>query len=276
MNSSEESQLAFEHLIKNESFLPDWFKKGIENGLLGNPMFTSKQIEELTRLEIFDIIEDTKKLAELGFFPSTDDFENLKKTFWCADDLINKTIRCNYGWGLPTEESISKIVNFLEVNNLPGLLEIGAGSGLWSGIISARTDKDIVACDLNLRSDTPLPKYYPVLNEDGISMLKKYSNYATLLVWTDTNNIGLDILENMENNQNLILIGPISVTANKKFYETLDAKFSIRQEFIAHSFSGSFDAAYILTKNETCDLTNNFFTNKFIEGRPKISLKFKK
>ncbi|NCP98068.1 hypothetical protein GW796_08700 [archaeon] len=90
------------------------------------------------------------------------------------------------------------------------------------------------------------------------------------MVWTDINNIGINVAEKIMLGQSIILVGNISVTGSRNFYEYLDNNFSIESEFSSNSFTGNSESSFIVKKLSTPNLQESFFVNKYLAGRPKF------
>lgn len=254
---------AFYNLMQREAFIPNKIKNAIDSALKGLPLPLAKEMQEYIRIEITEVMGSLNELNNNGFNVNEKDYEDLLTTEWCCEELITCSLRHTYGWGLPSEESISMIVQKLE--SFSGLLEIGAGSGLWSKIISMRTDKEIIACELNLRSDTPRPKYYDVKNEAGEILMEKYPDYPILIVWADINDMSIKMADKLEKENYLFLVGPPRVTGNDVFYDYIDRNFALEKIYNASSFSGGIDQLFILKKLPEPKLEHemdNFFSNE--------------
>lgn len=263
--SMEETGWAFHHLLIDEVFLHPAIKQSFENGLLGLPLMSATEMSKHVRIELSEILGSDEALYQEnlknhGFILSDKQIKDLIITTWSCDELIPITLRTKYGWGFPTEEAIVTIVEQLE--NVPGLIEVGAGSGLWSAIIKSRTDKEVIACELNLRSDTPKPKFYNVENIDANILIDNHPDYATLLVWTDTNTVGIEIAKKLKAGNKLIIAGPIDVTGTSEFYKYLDENFNIQQKSSVSSFAGGVDQIYVLEKTLTPKIDDYFFSQK--------------
>lgn len=244
----QEASNAYGKLIKQGTFIPHWFIQAMEEGLVGKPLPDSKKIEIMSRTEIYDVLKNNDTLKQFDIYPSKEEIKLIHQSIDFLDDILSKTLRMHYGWGIPSEESISMITTWLKDNHMPGLLEIGAGSGLWSAVIQSRVKKPVIACEINRRSDTPKPKFFDVLNQTGESLLHQYPDFPILIVWADVNDISIKMAEQLSTNNYLILSGPIGVTANKEFYRYLDAHFDIINQCISSTFSGSEDTTFILKK----------------------------
>lgn len=263
--SMEETGWAFHNLLIDEVFVHPAIKQSFENGLQGLPLLSAQEMSQYVRIELSEILGSDNAMYQQilknhGFILSDNQIKDLIITTWSCDELIPITLRTKYGWGFPTEEAIVTIVEQLE--NVPGLIEVGAGSGLWSAIIKSRTDKEVIACELNLRSDTPKPKFYNVENMDANILIDNHPDYATLLVWTDTNTVGIEIAQKLKAGNKLIIAGPIDVTGSSEFYKYLDENFNIQQKSSVSSFAGGVDQVYVLEKTLIPKIDDYFSSQK--------------
>lgn len=261
-----ESEKAFSRLLESGAFIHKDLKKAIDNALLGQPLPSASELNTYIQIDLIDVMENSKAstsqeaLAQVGFILNDEQANDFKLSAWLIEELPHNAIRKKYGWGIPSEESISSILKVLE--EAPGLLEIGAGSGLWSAIIKSRTDKEIIPCELNLRGDTPRPVFCEVQNIAGEKLIEQYPDYAVLIVWPDINDMSVKMARNLASGNKLIIAGPPSVTGNDLFYEYLDTYFNIDDIINTNKFSGTMDNMFILTKREEPNpLPSNYFTN---------------
>lgn len=202
----------------------------------------------------------------MGYSLSKDEIQLLKDCDCFVEELSAHTIRNYIGWGIPTEENIHHITNKLKEKNTSGILEIGCGSGYWSAILKNRLDIDVQACEINLRGDTPKPKFFNALNVNAEEALSLFPNYDILLVWPDINNVANQVIEKMKAGQLLFLETSIDVTANREFYKDLDIWFDLKSFNDSIAFSGSLQKTYILEKRTTpkTSLENDsFFSNQY-------------
>ena len=272
MDSIDICSEAFSSLVKSQVFIPSWLKEGYENGLKGGVIPSNSEIMKYTSLTLH---EEIKKFKDLGFHLTEIQEKEFKNCNVFCDELINCSIRATYGWGIPCEESIAGIEELMKEKE--GMIELGAGSGLWSAILKARTQKNIIACERNLRSDTPKPKFGLVLNADLEDIIPLYPDYPILIVWTDTNDMGEKAIEKLKPGNHLILTGPAWVTGNDKFYKLLDERFSRISQHDSCSFSGGDkDTLYILRKNAISNSEHDgYFTALRNKNRIRIKTKFK-
>lgn len=266
MSEMYESEEAFYRLLSSEAFIHKDLKRSIDNALLGERLPSAVELNSYIQIDLVEVMEKSQAktsqeaLAQVGFILNDEQANDFKLSAWLLEELICNTIRRKYGWGIPSEESIESILKVLE--QFPGLLEIGAGSGLWSAIIQKRTEKEIIPCELNLRGDTPRPVFCEVQNIAGETLLEQYPDYAVLIVWPDINDMSIKMARNLTTNNKLIIAGPPSVTGNDLFYEYLDTYFNIDGIIETNKFSGEVDNMFVLTKRESPNPNpDNYFVN---------------
>lgn len=255
---------AFSTLIDLRSIIPDEFKIKLFNALEGKPLPSLEEWREFLHFEFF--LHGFENLNSLGYSLSKDEIQLLKDCDCFVEELAVHTIRDYIGWGIPTEENITNIIHKLQDKKSSGLLEIGCGSGYWSSILKKRLNIDVQACEINLRSDTPKPRFFNALNMNAEQAMNLFPDYDILLVWPDTNKVGHEVIQKMKPGQILFLETSIPVSANKDFYTFLDLNFNLQEIKESISFSGSFEKTYILEKRESPknELENNlFFSNQY-------------
>jgi hypothetical protein len=273
-----DDQLAFSQLIESGAMIPFQLEQSMNKGLCGEMILLQEDVKQIINLRLYDEngLFTQKQLDEIGIHLDDENYQKFIQVSPFADTLISTSIRTKYGWGIPCEESVQHITLWLDLQNQPGILEIGAGSGIWSGIISSRTNKDIVACELNLRGDTPKPTFYPVLNQDGVEIIKTHPNYPIMMIWPDTNDMSFKMAENLSVDNYLILIGQPSITGCNDFFTYLDQNFYLENTSSGLAFSGTTDPIYILKKlPEPKNNPDNFFSEKRNQGKIYLKIKAK-
>jgi hypothetical protein len=261
--SLEEDAAAFHRLIEQKTFIADWVKTGYELGLSGHAIPTLEQMQQFTNLKFY--MKDKTTWADYGFHLSIDEHEDYQKASLFAEELISCSLRIHYGWGLPAEETLQKLSAHINRHQLEGIIEIGAGSGLWSALLQKRVNVPVLPCELNLRSDTPRPSFCQVLEKDGLELMKEHSGYAVMMIWADTNDISAKVAQALNPETHLLLAGPIEVTGQKEFYEILDNQYVINDIVPCISFSGGPDSCmHILQKlPEPKAQPDNYFMSKY-------------
>jgi hypothetical protein len=249
--------------------------------LQGEKLPNAEQLDKYINIDFWEILKTSQfptakeALYNAGFNLNEEQLTDLKTADWVAEELITSSIRHRYGWGIPSEEAINNIIESIHT----GLIEVGAGSGLWAGIIKSRTDKEVIACELNLRGDTPRPVFYPVENKCAKELIKQYPDHAVLIVWPDTNSMPFDIVKELQPNTKLFIAGPIEVTGNNDFYTYLDTHFELTSKVHTNKFSGQLDILHQLKKLPEPKLDNDgYFTtikNQSLNNILKSKAKFK-
>jgi hypothetical protein len=244
--SLEEDSAAFHRLIEQKTFIADWVKTGYSLGLNGHAIPTLEQMQSFTNLPFF--LKDKSMWSSYGFHLSKDEYEDYEKASLFAEELISCSLRTHYGWGLPVEETLQELTQYLGINQKTGLIEIGAGSGLWSALLQKRMNIPVLPCELNLRSDTPKPSFCAVLERDGLELIHENPDYAVMMIWPDTNEISTKVAQALKPGVELILTGPIAFTGQKEFYQILDNEYEISTKIACVNFSGSPDACMHVVK----------------------------
>lgn len=276
----ENSEKSYSNLIKKRTIIPICLQKKLENALLGGKLPTKLEWDEYHNdLESFSL---TNKflISKYKFIFSKEDIFDLNNVNYFMEALFHQTLKNQIGWGIPTEEGICQIVNYLLEKKSNGLLEIGMGSGFYNQVLKSRLSKfniDVTGCELNLRNDTPKPFFSESLELDGVNALKKFPQYDILFVWPDTNDISELIIKKMNTNQSLILDTNIEVSGNQNFYNEIDQMFIIKNSLNSKSFSGGDSDLFILEKQESPILNhNNYFSNMFKKTHKSFISKMKK
>jgi len=260
-------------LIKNEELIHSDLNRKMQNGIKkGTKILTEKE---------FGQIKDFCKYIHYsdywnnGYELTEKTFHELNNLGMLKEPLMGEVLKNKYGWGIPTEENIAFLVNQLKEKEYDGLLEIGAGSGLWSALISKRTKKEVIACDLNLRPDTPKAKYYDVLPEDALNMVKNHQNHLVLIIWPDSNSMPENLIQSMNDKSGLCFTGSIGVTANKEFYKELDESFDLQKSSISMNFNLTKSPFFYLKKNLNKENKQDLFQELYNLSSPKMLIKNK-
>lgn len=259
----------FYNLIRTEDFIPIILKNSIKNGLIGKKIIKTNEVFKLKNI---NYCVNHIDYLNVGYEISQANLEQVEMMGMLKEALVTETLKNHYGWGIPTEENIQYITSELKNGQYDGLLEVGAGSGLWSALISKRTKKQVIACDLNLRPDTPKAKYFDVKNEDAIDLIKKHKNYLILIVWPDSNDLPNKVLTYMENSNSVIFTGQIGVTANINFYKQLDNTFDLQKTSVSLSCNLNQTPFFHFKKNLNKDKKEDLFENLYTLSRPNFHL----
>lgn len=268
------SDNAFSTLIELKSIIPDTLKVQLFQAAQGGVLPSLNEWKQFLHFEFY--LHGFCNLNKIGYSLSQDEIQLLKDCDCFVEELSSHTIRNYIGWGIPTEENVNIIVEQLESKKSSGLLEIGCGSGYWSSIFKHRLNIDVQACEINLRGDTPKPKFFNALNINAEEAMSLFPNYDILLVWPDINNVANQVIQKMKARQLLFLETSIDVTANKEFYKELDLWFDLKSINDSIAFSGSSQKTYVLEKRlkPKNEIENNsFFSNQYKPYLKKFSKK---
>lgn len=258
------SDNAFSTLIELKSIIPDALKVQLFKATQGEPLPSLEEWTDFLHFEFY--LHGFHNLNKMGYSLSKDEIQLLSDCDCFVEELTSHTIRNYIGWGIPTEENINHIVQQLNKKKSVGLLEIGCGSGYWSSVLKSRLSIDVQACEINLRSDTPKPKFFNALSINAEDAISLFPNHDILLVWPDINNVANQVIQKMKSEQLLFLETSIDVTANKEFYKDLDLWFDLKSSNDSIAFSGSSQKTYILQKRNTPknEIENDwFFSNQY-------------
>lgn len=258
------SDNAFSTLIELKTIIPDNLKVKLFQATQGGILPSLEEWTDFLHFEFY--LHGFSNLNNMGYSLSQNEIQLLKDCDCFVEELSSHTIRNYIGWGIPTEENVNNIVEQLENKQSVGLLEIGCGSGYWSSIFKHRLNIDVQACEINLRGDTPRPKFFNALNINAEEAMSLFPNYDILLVWPDINNVANQVIHKMNPGQILFLETNIDVTANRDFYKDLDLWFDLKSFNASIAFSGSPQKTYILEKRNTpkSELENtSFFSNQY-------------
>lgn len=270
-----DEQWWFSEFISSGRILPKSIVKKYDAAIKkGGSCPTNKELQELTAIDLHHHMDSFIDFSSLGL-GSKDDFnlyEDVAKVGGLVEQLIRYSLKTRYGWGLPTKESVNKVVEFLKNDNSDELIEFGAGSGLWSAVLSKKLDIAIKSFDLELRNDTPKAKFFNVLNDDALKYIDSNKSQTVLMVWPDPSEVPFKVLQKMSLRSNLIVCGPPFVTADDDFYKYLDKEFELLSYAPTGGFAGN-DEIFILKKVNPKINHDNFFENKRNENKVKIRLK---
>lgn len=267
----QDSQALFDDILRRELFLPLPIKKSFENGLKGSSILSAKELNEYLNIPLEEIYDQLEKNGSHSLFAiHKKDIEDIFRCDSLAENIIALTVRIKYGWGLPSEENLQGILNLIK--DKQGLLEMGAGSGLWTGLLQARTDKNIIGCERNLRADTPRPCFAPIVEADIQDLMTLYPDYPVLIVWPDTNHAPTQVLEKLKEGNLLIMNGPIQHTASETFYKGLDDNFERLDSSLGISFSGGeYVGHHVLKKQTGIKNPDNYFFNIY-QDQPHLKM----
>ncbi len=265
-------QDVFLEIIEKKLLIPNWMRQSFQNSIHhGSKIFSQKQLHEFINQDMEKFFNF--ELYSADFNLNDEQINKIRSLSSLGESLLYTSLRLNFGWGIPTEESISMIVKSLKNSDAKTMIEVGAGSGLWSALINARTEKDVIATELNLRNDTPRPSFYDVKNIDAIELLKE-RDADVLIVWPDTNAQMSRILDVMKSGRKLFLSGPPEVTGDMDFYRFLDENFSLEGLVKAGSIVGQAEL-FVLAKEKPA-MNHHYFEDLIKRKKPSFKIKWKK
>ncbi len=259
-----------EEITLNQWLIPNWLKSSIQQSLItGDKIFSSKELKNFIQQDINKFFN--QEIYSNDYNLSSDEIRKIHQVSSLGESLFHISLRLTYGWGMPCEESIHSISSHFNQSPASTLIEIGAGSGIWSALLQARTSKKIIPCELNLRMDTPRPTFCDVINLDANIILKENPHSDVLIVWPDTTSDIHLLLENISPNSFLFLAGPPDVTGNLKFFKELDSEFTLQGSIKSCNFTGTEDL-FILQKTPPL-VNHHFFENYIKSNKPVFKLK---
>ena len=183
---------------------------------------TLEQFFDLLNKLIPDEIRQGKQGYEIGFK------RDLAMIIYRQD--FNKI-----SWSIPTIKAVNEIYEFVnnsgELPNNNRILEVGAGTGLWSRLLNLKgvnvkaTDIGSVGNYFNYDNKTSI--FYPIEFINGVEAVKEYSDYNVLFMsWPSMNALAHDTLKDFKGDK-LIYIGEGQggCTADDNFFELLDRQW---------------------------------------------------
>jgi hypothetical protein len=179
-------------------------------------------------------------------------FPSGRKAFF-SEEIPWCTIRRHYGWGIPCREALDLAAPHVAAAG--GFIEVGAGTGYWTKVLSARSETNGIAVDdRSWRADAWRSEdaWTEINRMDGTDAVEMIAKLPVLMVWTDPGTIGERIADQMEPGRLLMLAGPLHCTGSTAFTERLDTWFDLVEETIATGATGSNgDRFRIFRKRET-------------------------
>ena len=132
-----------------------------------------------------------------------------------------------YSWAIPDRTSIQAIINFYKINKINYILEIGAGFGLWAGMLSiARVNIKATDIDPNKNLDSYVTE--PYTNVESISAtdaVEKYQDADCLFIcWPAYNEPYAADSVKIFTGKYIVCIGEGhgGCTANDEFFDILE------------------------------------------------------
>jgi hypothetical protein len=169
-----------------------------------------------------------------------------------SDEFLNNfTIRYHmreefvkqFSWAIPSREAVRRIVDFAENDEI---LEIGAGTGLWSWLISEFGGK-ITACDIQpihdcLYFNNKAKYFYPVkLSNDIISLAKDFKCH--FYCWPSYSDSWSGEYLNTLMPEKVVYIGEGygGCTGDDAFHDTLSKQYEMVDEYRLDQWYGIHD-----------------------------------
>jgi hypothetical protein len=169
-----------------------------------------------------------------------------------------------YGWAVPTEEALNAIRDFVGERHL---LEVAAGNGLWSYLLSC-SGLQVIATDdyswggpgadpnakaaLPSGFAIPMGQFYPVEALDVVNSARKYAECrAMLLCWPPPDRPMAHQALTAFQGERFIYISDRACTADEAFYAELVKHWELHDAIDIPNWLGLHDAVYLYErKNE--------------------------
>ena len=166
------------------------------------------------------------------------------------DDLVVRIKFCvNFAWTIPNENTINSIKEFV---NKDKILEVGAGNGLWSCLL---TYKGVYIKP----TDNYGKQYFNVKDNltfieklDHIQAITKYNEYEVLmLIWPPMTPMAYESLKEFKGNKVIYSGEGIGgCTADEDFFMELDENWTIQKFVYNPKFNGIGDNFTFYTRND--------------------------
>jgi hypothetical protein len=159
-----------------------------------------------------------------------------------------------FGFGLPTAEVIAKIAEHGPI------LEIGAGSGLWSFFL-AKAGCDVVAVDLatdDYQLGLGIGRHHQVIRMDAVEAIQAYPDRSVLMVWPDRkNDVSECVADEIDVGQTLIYMGEniCGLMGTQGFFERLKESFAALDKAWPPVWHSVADGLTIFRKERKCAQT---------------------
>ena len=185
-------------------------------------------------------------------------FENVDLPESFVGDFKNIIHRRNYtkyySWAIPDRKAIQAIINFYESNKINYILEIGAGFGLWAGMLSI-AGVAIKATDIdptkNLDEFIKEP-YADVETLPAVDSVEKYNDADCLFIcWPEYNkSYAADALSKFSGKY-IVYIGENAggCTANDEFFDILEKDWTCEQTVDIKNWWGIHDRMVFYVRN---------------------------
>lgn len=170
-----------------------------------------------------------------------DDFDEYKRKRRVRDWFIDR-----YGFAVPCREAIDAIAAHGPV------LEVGAGSGMWSRILSHHVD--VVATDIAVGQNAyrqAVGVWHPVSQAAAVEAVAAHQRRTVLMVWPSYNEgWAADVAESMAVGTVLAYVGEGAggCTGDERFHDMLAQRFTEIADVYLPQFDGIHDYLSVLRK----------------------------
>jgi hypothetical protein len=218
-----------------------------------------KIIKDYIVIEEKKILDDSIRL-KLYFMRDQD---TLKTCFWLINQYVNDDLQyprtIDYQWkfqnmfsyAIPSYNSILKIKDFVKDNQI---LEVGAGNGLWAGLLK-KAGCNIIATDNFSTHGTGLIKYIDVENLSHIEAINTYKDYHVLfLCWPPQIDSMSDEAIQLFKGDKLVYIGGYGntgLTGSSLFHDILKNQWDLVEKVTIPRWKNVEDELYLYKRKET-------------------------
>jgi hypothetical protein len=160
------------------------------------------------------------------------------------NDLTKWDMRLKYSFAIPNEKAINKLVS------LSPLIEIGAGSGYWSNLIS-NNGGDIVAFDNFSREDQFDKEWFDV-SYGTPEKVEKYANRNLFLCWPEYDDpMGYQSVKKTKGNF-IILVGENEngCTGTKRMYYKIKEDYELKEVIDIPKWYNNRDSMFIYERKD--------------------------
>jgi hypothetical protein len=192
--------------------------------IAGKPVDTRAEIERFLYGESFGEASDdfarrmARDLSKLGRY-----------SVYSARGLYTRTV----GYAIPFREAIERIAK----EGTP-ILEVGAGSGVWSAILEAN-GVDVIATDS--KEWKWKPEFFPVARRRAVPAIRENHERDVLLIWPSLGGRWTEAaLRNIQPGRTLFLIaeGSGGCCATDEFFGLLASRFDLLEEIAIPQWPG--------------------------------------
>ena len=202
------------------------------------------------------ILEDDpriKFMSEKYSMPENEAIVKLKDSGFidCLKEFYKRTYFTeNYGWSVPSEDAIDKIVKFAYDKRI---LEVGAGYGLWAKLLQEK-NLEVKATDLIKGRKTYSMdgnSFTDIEDIEAFEAVTTYSEYEVLMLsWPPYDNpMAFKCLEEFKGDK-LIYIGEnrSGCTANEDFFDLLESKWKEKDVIHIPQWEGIHDYLFLFER----------------------------